>query len=138
MSQDCLAGGCQCGAVRYELKAPPLDVYICHCTECRRQSSSAFGISVITTIESLQLIKGEPKSWSRPTSNGDWLDCFFCPTCGSRLWHQTRDAGVALSIKGGSLDQSVDVSDVTHIWTRSRLPGILIPEHVREFPKAPD
>ena len=39
-------GGCQCGAVRYQLSAEPVALYVCHCRECRRQSASAFGISV--------------------------------------------------------------------------------------------
>jgi hypothetical protein len=42
-----LAGGCQCGAVRYEIRGEPMSLYVCHCRECQRQSSSAFGISVI-------------------------------------------------------------------------------------------
>lgn len=39
---------CQCGAVRFTTPLPkPLALYICHCSECRRQSSSAFGTSAI-------------------------------------------------------------------------------------------
>ena len=48
-------GGCQCGAVRYELSAEPLALYVCHCRECRRQSASAFGISVIAPRAALRL-----------------------------------------------------------------------------------
>lgn len=132
-----LTGGCQCGALRYELSARPLDVYICHCTECRRQSSSAFGISVIANRDDLRLVEGEPLRWSRPTDSGHRLDCFFCPTCGSRLWHQGSDAADIVSIKGGTLDQPVDLTDVSHIWTKSSLPGIVIPDHVRRFPEEP-
>ena len=40
-------GGCQCGEVRYECEGEPLALYVCHCRECRRQSASAFGISLI-------------------------------------------------------------------------------------------
>ena len=40
-------GGCQCGAVRYEVTGPPIKLYVCHCTECQRQSGSAFGMSFI-------------------------------------------------------------------------------------------
>ena len=29
-----LAGGCLCGAVRYEVRARPFFVYMCHCTDC--------------------------------------------------------------------------------------------------------
>jgi hypothetical protein len=39
---------CQCGLIRFTTpSATPLAVYICHCTECRTQSASAFGTSVI-------------------------------------------------------------------------------------------
>ena len=86
--QKNLTGGCQCGAVRYQISTPPHEVYICHCTECRRQSSSAFGISVISVHTSLELVKGEPRCWSRPTASGGVLDCFFCSECGTRIWHQ--------------------------------------------------
>jgi hypothetical protein len=37
--------GCQCGAVRYQVEGDPLAVVICLCTECQRQSGSAFGMS---------------------------------------------------------------------------------------------
>ncbi|MGI9485201.1 MAG: GFA family protein [Geminicoccaceae bacterium] len=135
--QKNLTGGCQCGAVRYQISTPPHEVYICHCTECRRQSSSAFGISVISVHTSLELVKGEPRCWSRPTASGGVLDCFFCSECGTRIWHQGRDDDV-VSIKGGSLDHAIDVSDSSHIWTRSKLSGIVIPDHVRQCPVEPE
>ena len=31
-------GGCQCGAVRYELSGEPLPLVICHCRECQKQT----------------------------------------------------------------------------------------------------
>ena len=100
-------GGCQCGAVRYELAADPLALYVCHCRECRRQSASAFGISVIVPRTALRLTAGTPRFWSRPTDTGNTLRCAFCPTCGSRLWHE-NDAP-EISIKGGSLDEPPDL-----------------------------
>src|SRR5271167_4851648 len=39
-------GGCQCGAVRFQIAANRLVAYACHCLECQKQSASAFGISV--------------------------------------------------------------------------------------------
>ena len=56
-----LCGGCQCGAIRYELSHGPLQLYVCHCTECRKQSASAFGISFIVPQTALRLTQGEPR-----------------------------------------------------------------------------
>jgi len=130
-----LTGRCQCGTVRYAHSAEPTTVYICHCRECQRQSASAFGISVEMPKQGLTLTQGAPKFWSRGTDSGRKLRCAFCPDCGSRLWHES-DAGW-LTLKGGSLDQPVDVSQAIHIWTRRKLPGVLIPEGAEQYPGEP-
>ena len=39
-------GGCQCGTIRYKIRGEPWAIYACHCTECQRQSTSAFGLSM--------------------------------------------------------------------------------------------
>jgi hypothetical protein len=70
-------GGCQCGSLRYELRSPPLKVYVCHCVECRKQSASAFGISVIVSSEAFVLTYGAPIRWSRQTDSGRTLHCFL-------------------------------------------------------------
>lgn len=135
---DVLLGGCQCGDIRYQLSQVPLEIYVCHCKECQKQSASAFGISVIEPQTALLVLHGAPHFWSRPTDTGNTLDCAFCPKCGSRLWHQRRGATDTLSIKGGSLDKAVDLSGATHIWTSRMLRGVVIPQGAVQFPGEPD
>jgi hypothetical protein len=130
-------GGCQCGAIRYELSSGARALYICHCKECRKQSASAFGISFIVSHAAFRLTRGKPKFWSRPTDSGHTLDCAFCPDCGSRLWHQRRGSTDTLSVKGGSLDEPVDLAQAVHIWTSRRLPGIIVPQAAEQFPEEP-
>jgi len=128
-------GGCQCGAVRYECPATLQAVYVCHCTECRRQSASAFGISCIVPTDTIRLLRGEPHAWTRRTASGVDMRCAFCPDCGTRLWHER---GTTASVKGGSLDAPPDLADAVHIWTRSKLPGVCIPSGSRCFEGEPD
>ena len=141
-------GGCQCGEVRYESVGGPSELYVCHCRECQKQSSSAFGISFIVPRKGLRVTRGAPKFWSRPTDSGGRLKCAFCPSCGSRLWHEseggpeTMDIETVdietLSIKGGSLDDPPDLSAAFHIWTSRKLPGVAIPDGARQFPEEPE
>lgn len=123
-----LTGGCQCGVLRYRVMAQPSRIYVCHCTECRAQSSSAFGISVIVPPAAVELTAGRPRIWRRDTASGKVLACAFCPDCGSRIWHVNEPAGTEMSIKGGSLDLPVDLTGTVHIWTISKLPGVVIPD----------
>ena len=55
-----LTGGCQCGGVRYEIKAAPLSLYVCHCTECQRQSGSAFALSLAVPRDAFAVVRGTP------------------------------------------------------------------------------
>jgi len=138
MHAEVRTGGCQCGALRYEVPREPLQLYVCHCTECRKQSASAFGISFIVPRLALRVTQGAPRFWSRPTDSGNTLDCAFCGDCGSRVWHQRRGATATVSVKGGSLDQPVDLGDAAHIWTSRMLPGVVLPEGAVQFSEEPD
>ena len=133
-----LTGGCQCGDVRYEITGAPHEIYVCHCRECQKQSASAFGISVRAGSADVRLLKGALQSWSRSTDSGRTLRCFFCSICGSRVWHGDRHQANEISIKGGSLDDPVDLSNAIHIWTIRKLPGVIIPDNARQYAREPD
>lgn len=132
------SGGCQCGSIRYELTGEALELYVCHCNECRKQSASAFGVSVVVPRTAFHLTQGAPRFWSRATDTGHMLECAFCPDCGSRLWHQRSGEADTISVKGGSLDAPVDLRSAVHIWTSRMLPGIIVPEAAVKFSGEPE
>jgi hypothetical protein len=131
-------GGCQCGEVRYESRGEVRALYVCHCGECRKQSASAFGMSLEVPRAGLRVTRGAPKFWTRPADSGRRVRCAFCPACGSRLWHEREGVTETLTIKAGSLDEAVDLSTAIHIWTSRKLPGAVIPEGARQFSEEPD
>ena len=132
-----MTGGCQCGAVRYSIEAEPLAVYVCHCRECQKQSASAFVISVTVPASAFRVMAGDVRSWSRSTDSGRTLECMFCPRCGSRVWH-ANSGTEEISVKGGSLDQPVDLTSAIHIWTSRKLPGVTIPKGAVQFREEPE
>ena len=40
------AGGCMCGAVRYELNAAPIFMGNCHCRDCQRANGAAYNPAI--------------------------------------------------------------------------------------------
>lgn len=132
-----LAGGCQCGKVRYEVRGAPLQLYACHCTECRRQSGSAFGMSLQVRRDDLVVTQGEPAVWERGTDAGNRLACWFCPHCGTRLYHENNPSRGWATVKAGTLDTPVDFAGAMHIWTSRALPGVVIPEGAACYPEEP-
>jgi len=135
--QEPITGGCQCGEVAYQVTGPVADVYVCHCRDCRRQSASAFGISVIVRRDELRLIRGTPKVWALGLEGAGTKQCAFCPTCGTRLWHISSSEPETVSLKGGGLDSPPDLTGVTHIWVSQKLPGVVIPDGAPQFPEEP-
>ena len=111
-----LTGGCQCGAVRYEIDAEPLTVIACHCTECQRQTASAFGMTIPVPRESLKITKGTPAHWERTAESGNIVGAAFCADCGVRLYHEPANRAL-LNVKPGTLDDASWIAPVGHIWT---------------------
>src|SRR6266540_6887604 len=121
-----LTGGCQCGAVRYEVRAEPLTIYACHCTECQRQSGAAFALSMMVPRDAIVVTTGTPKEWRRPLESGRVILCLFCGDCGSRLCHNPERNPKVSILKPGTLDDTRWLQPVGHIWTRSAQPWFAI------------
>lgn len=59
-------GACQCGDVRYEVTGTLRRLIACHCTDCQRQSGSAFGMTMVVSESDFRLVQGELKAlWIR-------------------------------------------------------------------------
>jgi len=131
-----LTGGCQCGKVRYTLSGPPVVFYICHCTECQKQSSSAFGESFRVRVADLA-VTGTLSAYERPTDSGSTVRCEFCPDCGSRLFHRRPGHGENLNIKAGTLDDTSWLVPAGHIWTDSKQGWVEIPADALNYARQP-
>ena len=137
-----LTGGCQCGAVRYEIAAEPITVYACHCRDCQRQTGAAFALSMVVPRASIAITQGTPAQWLRPgavTASGTPTLCLFCGTCGARLYHlPERNPAVAV-VKPGTLDDVSWLDSVGNIWTDSAQPWVRIaPDEVNFARQPPD
>ena len=130
-------GQCQCGAVRYRVTGTPLTLFACHCTECQRQSSSAFGMALWVQDAQVVLTGSELSEWVRPLPSGQRMACRFCPTCGTRLFHQVLGQTRFMSIKPGTLDDAPVWQPVAHIWTASAQAGWQPPAGALCYPGNP-
>jgi hypothetical protein len=125
-----LDGGCQCGKVRYRVEGRRLGVVACHCTECQRQSGSAFGLSLVVPLGAFQLRSGELKTFEAICDSGRKKTCAFCPECGTRIYHQTSNG---MSVKAGTLDDTSWLKPDRHYWTKRKQPWVVIPDGVPQF-----
>jgi hypothetical protein len=125
-------GGCACGEVRYRLTSEPLFVHCCHCLNCQRQTGSAFVINVLIETDRVELVSGEPHVVSVPRSGGKKQKIWRCPTCEVALFSEYTYPTVRF-VRAGTLDDPTAVEPDVHIFTRSKLPWVALPESVPAF-----
>ena len=122
-----VSGGCQCGAVRYELAKLPRRASICHCRMCQRATGSYFAPLANVELDDFKVTSGELAIYhsSSIAKRG------FCATCGSPLtFSYTEKDDISVTI--GSLDdpdlaaptQQYGAESTTRHWhSLTGLPG---------------
>ncbi len=131
-------GGCQCGEIRYALNPDAVEtMYACHCTDCQRQSASAFGISVIVKRSGFTLVDGTVKTWLTRAESGNTKRANFCPTCGVRIFHDDGDGSPWVSVKGGSLDDTANLKPGAHLWVKRQQPWLQLDDTLTRHQEEP-
>tara|TARA_R110000772_G_scaffold37859_1_gene89652 strand:+ start:996 stop:1442 length:447 start_codon:yes stop_codon:yes gene_type:complete len=120
-----LTGGCQCGAIRYSFGGPIPPAYACHCGECKKQSASAFSMSIPLIHDDLT-VTGTPKVFETTADSGKRKYNYFCGDCGTRLWHSGTKPPSTITLKVGTLDHSSNIAPVGHLWVSKKQAGITL------------
>jgi hypothetical protein len=128
-----LAGGCACGQLRYRLAATPLFVHCCHCKDCQRQTGSAFVLNALIETDRLDLQSGDPVPSPMPTDSGRPHRIFRCSNCGTAVWSEYGGVGKLRFVRVGTLDEPSALPPDVHIYTRSKLPWVKLPDGVPAF-----
>ncbi|MBX3188629.1 MAG: GFA family protein [Labilithrix sp.] len=109
------AGGCLCGAVRYELRGASTSVTYCHCAMCRRWHGHVGAYAAVDRAD-LVLVEARGLKWyaSSPTVRRG-----FCVECGSSLFFD--EAGDAkIGFCAGTRDEPTGLRSKAHIFVASK------------------
>jgi len=130
---DNLEGGCACGALRYRLGSPPMFVHCCHCRDCQRQTGSAFVLNALIEANRVELLSGSPDETILPTDSGQQQKVYRCPACKIAVWSVYGGIDKLRFVRVGTLDDPTALTPDVHIFVRSKLPWIALPEGVPAF-----
>jgi hypothetical protein len=108
-------GGCLCGAVRYEARAPLRDVVNCHCGQCLKTHGNFAAYSAVPRA-GLHVVEAADVAWYRSSAAARRG---FCRVCGSSLfWDPEQLDYVALA--AGSIDRPTGLKTVRHIFVEDK------------------
>jgi hypothetical protein len=132
MSATTREGGCSCGAVRYRLTSDPLFTHCCHCLSCQRQTGSAFVINLLIESDRVEVVAGTPQPVDVPRDDGSSQRIYRCPDCQIAVFSSYGHPGISF-VRGGTLDEPSGFSPDVHIFTRSKLGWVALPESTPAF-----
>jgi len=98
------AGGCACGAVRYEISAEPVFMNDCQCRDCQRRSGTGHGSYLTFAGRSSVTVNGEATHWDVVGDSGNVKTHAFCPKCGSPVYLTFKAMPDLFTIHAASLD----------------------------------
>jgi hypothetical protein len=116
------AGGCSCGAVRFEITTEPLRGFQCQCRDCQRDTGAGHA-SVLVFPRAAMRITGRVAEISRIADSGEQKVKGFCGSCGSPIYNKPASKPDMLGIYVGTLDdpssfepQAVIFTSRGHAW----------------------
>jgi hypothetical protein len=117
--------------VRYRLTSEPLFVHCCHCRNCQRQTGSAFVINLLIEADRVE-VTGEPRAIGVPRDDGSAQTIHRCPDCQVAVFSEYGRPEVRF-VRAGTLDDPDAVTPDVHIYTRSKVPWVVLPDSARAF-----
>ena len=111
------AGGCCCGAVRFEISAAPVLVEICHCRTCRRASGAPVMALAGIPAAGFRFVAGEPAGFA--SSPGVTRN--FCARGGTSLSLSSEAYPDEVYVSICALDDPEAIAPEVHIWTSQKL-----------------
>jgi hypothetical protein len=130
---DMLEGGCACGKLRYRMRSAPMFVHCCHCKDCQRQTGTAFVLNALIETDRVDVLSGETRPFPMPTDSGRPHTVFRCTECGTAVWSEYGGLSALRFVRVGTLDDPKALPPDVHIYLRSKLPWIALPDGVPAF-----
>jgi len=129
-------GSCLCGEVAYEITTPPLRMYYCHCSRCRRGRSAAHAANVFYKAEGFRWARGAELVREFQMPGAQYFATAFCSNCGSAVPRVSVERNVAV-VPAGSLDSDPGIAPAGHIFVDSRAAWDQITDDLPQFAEMP-
>ena len=111
-----LAGGCQCGAVRYRMIVEPTGVNICHCRMCQKASGGPFMAFGGVRVSDFVVTSGAIATFA----SSNIAERGFCAKCGTPLTYRGVGSD-RVSVTLGSLDDPGAAEPRTQLCVESKV-----------------
>lgn len=126
---------CACGATSITVDGDPSTYAICHCTNCKRRTGSAFGMSAYFDKAGILKQDGSTATYAfHNAEHGFDQVRHFCPVCGTTLFWYTSTLPRLVGIAAGCFNDQLPGHPKFSVTDAKRYHWVSIPE---AWPKIP-
>lgn len=112
-----MKGSCLCGEVRFSLSLSQLNIYQCHCQQCRKQTGTASSCGGVVKAEDFIWLVGESSINKWQKSSG--FSAHFCVNCGSSMPNKFR--GIPYYWVPAGVLESDNINTVANIFVKEKV-----------------
>lgn len=131
-----ITGGCACGAVRYEITAPPLMAGHCQCRDCQRMTGAGHA-SMMGVPEAAYRQTGTLRHFNAKADSGAMVARGFCPECGSFVIGRSTGMPGMVTVAAASLDEPAQFRPQLVVYTASAQPWDHVDPALPHFERMP-
>ena len=127
---------CACGQASITVNAQPAMHGVCHCTNCKRRTGSAFGISAYFDRTAVVTCGGETSTYAFHHEAQDHdQERHFCALCGTTLYWFVSTLPETIGIAGGCFAEE-GLSEPTYsVSERTKESWVGLPGHWQTDPR---
>ncbi len=111
---------CACGQLGVRCIDEPVRISICHCVDCQKRTGSVFGMQARFPRETVSVIKGTAKDFTRIADSGNTVTTHFCPECGSTVFWELSGFPDVIAVAVGAFTDPHFPSPKVSVYERSR------------------
>jgi hypothetical protein len=131
-------GGCLCGAVTYEVSSDPVNMWNCHCDDCRKVTGASFATNVFVKLENVTITKGKTSTYESAADSGNIMTKEFCSNCGSQLFNSSSARPAIRVVRAGSIDDASFVKPWANCYSSKALSCTHLADELDNFEMGPD
>ena len=113
-----VAGGCLCGAVRWESAEPPIVTRVCWCRDCQYFGAGSGTVNTCFRTATFT-VTGETTDFASISDSGNRMHRRFCPACGTPLFSEAEARPHLVFVRAGTFDDPNLARPAMTIWTAS-------------------
>lgn len=119
---------CACGQASITVDSNPEMHGVCHCTNCKRRTGSAFGISSYFRKTSVNSRVGQTSVYAfQHTAQNHDQERHFCSTCGTTLFWYVSALPELIGISGGCFADAGLPEPTYSVTHRKKEPWLTLP-----------